>query len=326
MSNKILIIDEFEPTLMKMLRESHIPFEYAPYLNREGILDIIPEYSGLIVRSKTQIDKEVIDKGVNLLFIARGGSGMDNIDEAYANKKEITCLNTPEGNRNAVAEHTLGLILSLICNITKGNKEINENIWDREGNRGLELSSLKVGIIGIGNVGKQVAEKLNALGVNIFCYDKYKTEFKEDYINVSSLEEIKKQCNAISIHVPLTSETRNMVNEKFINQFDNPFYLINTSRGPVVNLQDVRNSINNKKIIGVGLDVLENEKIMELNDLELEILNDLKRSPNTILTPHVAGWTKESYIGISKVLGDKIISMLTKSEYFAKSVLINLKN
>ena len=325
MNKKILIIDEFEPTLMNLLREAKIPFEYAPYVTREDLILIIGDYSGLVVRSKTQIDKEIIDKGENLLFIARGGSGMDNVDEAYAKAKSIFCINAPEGNRNAVAEQTIGFLLSLICNISKGNQEVKNTLWDREGNRGIELSSMTVGIIGIGNVGKLVAEKLNNLGAKVLCYDKYKNHFQEDYIQEATLEEIKEKCNAISFHVPLTPETQSMLNLQFIDQMKNPFFLINTSRGQVVSSQDVITGLENNKILGVALDVLENEKINELNVYDKRVFDRLKEDSRIILTPHVAGWTKESYIGISKVLSDKIISLLNKSEYFANEVLINLK-
>jgi len=325
MNNKVLIIDEFEPTLMKTLREANIPFEYAPYLKREELIQIIQDYSGLVVRSKTEIDREIIDKAKKLLFIARGGSGMDNLDEAYAKTKNIYCLNAPEGNRNAVAEHTVGLLLSLICNISKGNDEINKNLWDREGNRGLELSSMTIGIVGVGNVGNLVAKKLHYLGANVLCYDKYKTDFNKEYIQECTLEEMKEKCNAISFHVPFTKETNGMFNNKFIDELKHPIYLINTSRGPIVHTTSLLKGLDENKVIGAALDVLENEKINELNEHEKQAFIKLQNHSNIILTPHVAGWSKESYIRISKVLSDKIISLLNKSEYFANEVLINLK-
>ena len=326
MKKNILIIDEFEPSLMEILREANISFEYAPYLDRAGLKEIISNYSGLVVRSKTNIDKEIIDLGDKLTFIARGGSGMDNIDSIYAKTKNIHCLNAPEGNRNAVAEHSIGFIIALITNLVKGNNEVNEGKWDREGNRGIELSSIKAGLIGYGNVGSLVAKKLNALGIKVLVHDKYKTGFGTELIKEVSLLEIKEVCNLISLHIPLTQETNSLVDTQFIDEMKNPFYLINTSRGEICKTTDLLYGLNKNKIMGLGLDVLDSEKKIKLSDIETSNLAVLKSNEKVIITPHVAGWTHESYQGISSVLANKIKELLTNSEYFASEVLINIKN
>lgn len=326
MSNKILIIDEFEPSLMEMLRRSNISYEYAPYMTRESLKQNIGSYYGLILRSKTYIDKEMMDLGSRLLFVARGGSGMDNIDIDYAESKGITLIHAAEANSNAVAEHTLGLLLNLINNQSKSFNEIKNHQWHREANRGRELSSLCVGIIGYGHVGSKLAEKLQLLGCRVLVYDKYKTGFGTNFIQECTLQNIQEKANVISLHIPLTDETKYMVDRDFIDQIKNPFFLINTSRGKTVRLKDVNLALLDNKVIGFAADVLENEKISNLGTEDNEIFKNLLSQKNVIFTPHVAGWTSESYVGISKILGNKIIELLTKSEYFASEVLINLKN
>lgn len=326
MTNKILIIDEFEPSLMEALRKANVTYEYAPYMTRDGLKKEISSYYGLIVRSKTKIDKEIIELGQKLLFIARGGSGMDNIDVALAEKKGIHLLHAAEANSNAVTEHTIGLIFNLLNNQTKSHIEIKNNQWLREENRGKELASITVGIIGYGHVGSKLANKLQNLSLQVLVYDKYKKGFGSDGIKECSLEEIQSQADIISLHIPLTQETKFMIDKDFIKNVKNPFYLLNTSRGKTVKLSDVFQGLHQNQILGFAADVLENEKINELNEEENEDFNNLLSLPNVIFTPHIAGWTKESYQGISMVLAEKIIKLLTKSEYFASEVLINLKN
>jgi D-3-phosphoglycerate dehydrogenase len=326
MYQKILIIDEFEPTLMRKLREWSIPFEYAPYMDRKELLKCISGYTGLVLRSKTKIDKEVINLGKALRFVARGGSGMDGVDEMYAKKRGVECINAPEGNRNAVAEHAMALLLNLTCNISKGNSEVNSGIWDREGNRGIELYGKKVGIIGYGNTGSFFAEKLSSFGVTVMAYDKYKKGFGSNKVLEVSMKEIYEHSDILSLHVPLTTETIHLVNKDFLNKFKKDLILLNTCRGKVVQLSSVLEALNSGKISRFGTDVLENEKLDSYSAEESRVLESLKTLENVIITPHIAGWSKESYIGISTVLADKIKILTDKGDFFEDEILKYLKN
>ena len=240
----------------------------------------------------------------NLKFIARAGAGLDNIDVAFAKQRDITLLNAPEGNMDAVGEHATGLLLSLMNNFRNADTEVRNGIWDREGNRGYELKGRTVGIIGYGFMGQSFAKKLSGFEVNVIAYDKYKTGFTDAYAKEVSMEEIVKQSDVLSLHVPLTAETRQLVNDEYLLHFRKPIFFINTARGEVVNTKAILSAIKNNKIIGAGLDVLEVEKFPAL--AAQDWFNDLKSSGKVILTPHVGGWTFESYRKISEVLAEKL--------------------
>lgn len=304
MKGKILIIDDLHPAFKDRALSLGYEVDDLPKITREETLSVIKDYVGIAVRTKFRIDKELMDVAPRLRFIARAGAGLDNIDEAYANSKSIKMLNAPEGNRDALGEHAVGMLLSLINNHRKADIEIRNGIWDREGNRGWELKGKTVGIIGYGFMGSSFAQKLSGFGVKVLAYDKYKTGFSDAYAQEASMEEIVKQSDVLSLHIPLTAETRQMVNEEYFYYFKKNIFFINTARGEVVNTKAVLAALKYGKIIGAGLDVLEAEKFPNLSNQDW--YEELKSLPNVILTPHVAGWTFESYRKISEVLADKL--------------------
>lgn len=278
--------------------------DYRPQITPADALDILGEYSGLVVRSKFNLDKKHIDAGKNLRFICRAGAGMDNIDEDYATSKGIALINAPEGNADAVGEHAVGLLLSLTNNLNIADAQVRGGVWDREGNRGYELKGKTVGIIGYGFMGKSLARKLSGFGVNVIAYDKYKTGFSDAHAREVSMEEIVKHSDVLSLHIPLTAETSGMVNDEYLFHFKKPIFLINTSRGKTVRTRAVLNAIAQGKILGAGLDVLEVEKFPAL--AEQQWFDDLRHCGKVILSPHVAGWTFESYRKISEVMAEKL--------------------
>ena len=306
---KVLFIDTVNPLLIQTLESANILCDTAYSKSKEEISTIIHQYDGIIIRSKFEIDKSFIDIAKKLKFIARAGSGTENIDVEYAITKNISCLNAAEGNRQAVAEHALAMILGLINNINQANQEVKKGQWNRESNRGTEISGKKIGIIGFGNNGNAFANLLKGFDVTILAYDKYKTE----YGYKADMETIYKEADFLSLHVPLTHETKYLVNDDFISKFNKPFYLINTSRGKCVDTKALAKSLENKKILGACLDVLEQEK-MSFEKLATQNntkdLTYLLKAKNVILTPHIAGWTKESDIKIAEILAQKIINQL----------------
>lgn len=304
---KILFIDTVHPLLKQELeKENHI-CDTAYNKSKTEIQQIISNYQGIIIRSRFKIDKQFIDCGSNLKFIARAGSGLENIDVDYAENKNIHCYNAAEGNRQAVAEHALGMLLSLFNNLNNADQEVREGKWEREKNRGIELAGKTVGIIGYGNNGSAFAEVLKGFNVKILTYDKYLTNYPQE----SSMETINKEANIISLHVPLTDETTYLVDDNFINRFAKNFYLINTARGKCVNTKHLVKALANGKIKGACLDVLEYEKTSFENLSKDGLTSDMQylmNAQNTILSPHVAGWTAESNVKIAEVLLEKITS------------------
>jgi len=264
-----------------------------------------------VIRSKFKMNKEHLDAGKNLRFICRAGAGLDNIDEAYAAERSISLINAPEGNMDAVGEHAVGMLLSLMNNFAIADAQIRAGSWQREANRGYELKGKTVGIVGYGFMGHSFAKKLSGFEVNVIAYDKYKTGFSDQYAREVSMEEIVKHSDVLSLHVPLTPETRGLVNEEYLFHFRKPLFLLNTSRGKVVQTRAVLNAIKSGKILSAGLDVLENEKFPTL--AEQEWFNELRQSGKVILTPHVGGWTFESYRKISEVMAEKLKVLSLKS-------------
>ena len=304
---KILFIDTVHPLLKQELeKENHI-CDSAYNKSKTEIQQIISNYQGIIIRSRFKIDKQFIDCGSNLKFIARAGSGLENIDVEYAENKNIHCYNAAEGNRQAVAEHALGMLLSLFNNLNNADQEVREGKWEREKNRGIELAGKTVGIIGYGNNGSAFAEVLKGFNVKILAYDKYLTNYPQE----SSMETINKEADIISLHVPLTDETTYLVDDNFINRFVKNFYLINTARGKCVNTKNLVKALENKKIKGACLDVLEYEKTSFENLSKDGLTSDMQylmNAQNTILSPHIAGWTAESNVKIAEVLLNKFTS------------------
>ncbi len=310
MKPKCLIIDKMHESIVPMLEKIGIEAIYQPKINRAEIKKIIHLYDGLIIRSKTFIDKELLQNALKIKFVARAGSGIDNLDAEYLNSKSIHIINAPEGNRDAVGEHTIGLILNLLHNIHQGHNQINNNIWDREENRGEELGNKTVGIIGYGNMGSTLAKKLNAFGCKVLAYDKYHPIFKDRFAQSVSLAQLMEKTEILSLHVPLTDETLGMTSGDFFYQFKKNLIFINTSRGEISPLKSIECAIKKGKITKAGLDVLENEKFINFTFEQTQSLNYLKNSKKVIFTPHVAGWSAESYVNINKVLVKKIQALI----------------
>ena len=304
MSKKILIIDDLHPVFKERAIALGFEVDDKPLITRAETLAVIKDYEGIAVRTKFRIDKELFDVAPNLKFVARAGAGLDNIDEAIANERNIQLINAPEGNRDAVGEHAIGLLLALMNNFRNADNEIRNGVWDREGNRGYELKGKTVGIIGYGFMGQKMAQKLKGFEVNVIAYDKYKTGFSNEFAREVSMEEIVKHSDVLSLHIPLTKETRQMVNEEYFYHFKKPIFFINTARGEIVNTSAVLANIKSGKILGAGLDVLETEKFPILG--EQPWFDELKANGKVILTPHVGGWTFDSYRKISEVLAEKL--------------------
>ncbi|HMI02033.1 MAG TPA: 2-hydroxyacid dehydrogenase [Pedobacter sp.] len=304
MIKKILIVDDLHPVFKENAIAMGYQVDDRPDITRAETIAIIGDYEGIAMRTKFLIDRELIDAAVKLKFVARAGAGLDNIDEAYASQKQIQLLNAPEGNRDAVGEHALGMLLSLMNNFSKGDQEIRNGVWDREGNRGYELKGKTVGIIGYGHMGGAFAKRLSGFDVNVIAYDKYKTGFSDEYANEVSMEEIVRQSDVLSLHIPLTTETRQMVNEEYFFHFRKPIFFINTARGEIASVKAILNAIREGKILGAGLDVLQTEKFPAL--AEQEWYDELIKSDKVLLSPHVGGWTFDSYRKISEVLAEKL--------------------
>lgn len=306
----ILIVDDIHPIFIEQAEALGYTCNYQPTIKLEEALGIIAEYEGLLIRSKFRVDKQVLNTATSLKFIARAGAGMDNIDEAYARQKNVLLLNAPEGNMDAVGEHAVGLLLALMNRFLISDHQIRAGHWKREANRGYELKGKTVGIIGYGFMGQSFARKLQGFGVEVIAYDKYKTGFSDQYAREVSMEEIVKHSDVLSLHIPLTNETRGLVNDEYLFHFKKPIFLLNTARGKVVEVRAVLNAINEGKILGAGLDVLEVEKFPAL--AEQEWFEELRKCDKVILTPHVGGWTFDSYRKLSEVLAKKLKNLDNK--------------
>jgi D-3-phosphoglycerate dehydrogenase len=304
LKNNILIVDDIHPIFIEKAEALGYTCDYRPTIKAAEALQIIGNYEGLVIRSKFLLNREYLDAAINLKFICRAGAGMDNIDEAYAAERNITLINAPEGNMDAVGEHAVGLLLSLMNNLNIADAQVRAGSWQREANRGYELKGRTVGIVGYGFMGHSFARKLSGFGVDVIAYDKYKTGFSDKYAREVSMEEIVKHSDVLSLHIPLTAETDGLVTDEYLFHFKKPIFLINTSRGKTVKVKAVLNAIKQGKILGAGLDVLETEKFPALG--EQDWYEELRQSNKVLLTPHVAGWTFESYRKISEVMAEKL--------------------
>ena len=299
---KILITDSMHSSLFSMLEEQGWSYNYQPDYRRQDIIDALPDYDGLIIRSKTFVDEEVLVHAKSLKFIARAGAGLDLIDLQIVKERDIEVFHAGEGNRDAVGEHAVGMLLCLFNNILRADTEIRNGIWDREGNRGVEIMNKTVGIIGYGNNGGATAKRLSGFGCKVLAYDKYRDNYGDSFAEEASLERIMQEADILSLHIPLTEVTRYLINQDFIDQFSKPFYLLNLSRGEIVKLKAVVNGLESGKIKGACLDVLENEKIKNLTADQQGDFDYLISSDKVILTPHIGGWSHESYVRINEVL------------------------
>ncbi len=307
----VLFLDEVHEILAQRLTAAGYHCIHAENLPIETCLQLSQKADGIVIRSRFPMDETFLKHAENLKFIARSGAGMENIDVPYCDRRGITLYNAPEGNRNAVGEHTLGMILSLFNKLHTADQEVRAGSWDREGNRGVELDGKTVGIIGFGNNGSAFAKKLGGFDVRVMAYDKYKTGFGSETVEECSLEELMKESDVISLHIPQNEETMFWVNDSFIQGVSKSFYLLNLSRGKIVKTSALIKGLKSGKILGAGLDVLEYEKSSFENFFEQEISPDftfLLQAKNVILSPHVGGWTKESYFKLSDVLADKILT------------------
>ena len=308
---KVLHLDENHEILENGLAKIGFKNVFDFKSNKKEITKKIEKFDGLVIRSRIPIDEDLIDHAKNLKFIARVGSGTENIDIEYAKNRGITILSAGEGNANAVGEHTLSLILSLFNNIIKANNEINNNVWQREENRGIELENKTVGIIGYGKTGKNFAKKLAGFNVKVLCNDVVEN-IGDDYAEQVSIDEIQSKCDIISLHTDLNKLSKHLVNTQFIDNCKKPFYLINTSRGLCVKTSDLILGIKTGKILGACLDVIENESSSFENFKQDSYLDFLKKSEKVILTPHVAGWTFESKLKLSQIILKKIKDLYSK--------------
>ncbi|OED49159.1 hydroxyacid dehydrogenase [Flavobacteriaceae bacterium (ex Bugula neritina AB1)] len=307
---KILHLDNNHPILINQLRELGFDNEEDYTSSKQEVQTKIDSYHGIILRSRFAIDKAFIDKATNLKFIGRIGAGLENIDTTYASEKGIKLFSAPEGNRNAVGEHTLGMILSLFNKLNTADDEVRKGKWLREKNRGIELDLKTVGIIGYGNMGRAFARKLRGFDVEVICYDIKEDVENSDATQVSQ-EELFYKTDILSIHTPWTPQTDKMINASFINKFRKPFWFINTARGKNVVTEDLVEALKTGKIMGAGLDVLEYEKSsfenLFNNGSEIpEPLQELLEMKNVIFSPHIAGWTMESKEKLAQTIVHKI--------------------
>ncbi|MTI40139.1 phosphoglycerate dehydrogenase [Fulvivirga lutimaris] len=293
-------------SLLSLLSNLGIKGDYKPNIKKEDVAQQLAGYDGVVVRSKVFIDKDLLKYADNLKFICRAGAGIDNLDVDYIESRGMKIINAPEGNRNALAEHTVGLLFSLLNNIVKSDKEVKSMLWDREGNRGYEISGKTIGLIGFGFMGEAFASKIVHFGCRVIVYDKYKNGISCEGIEQVELDEIFEEADILSIHVPLTDETRFMVDKQFLSKFKKPLWFLNTSRGEVVSLSGIIHHLSTNRLRGAALDVIENEKMNTFTEDQKKAFDKLSSFDNVILTPHVAGWSFESYERINEVLVDKL--------------------
>lgn len=306
MNKKCLIADEMHESILPLLEGIGFETDYQPNISRAELLESIADYEVLLIRSKTEIDVEMVDAATKLEVIGRAGAGLDKIDVAYVESRDIEIVNAPEGNRDALAEHVMGMLLAMLNNVVSADAEVRKWIWDREANRGIELSDKTIGIIGYGNMGQAFVQRLRAFDCRILVYDKYKKGFGTKKVEEVSLQKIFDKADILSLHVPLSEETRGWVDKAFIENFRKNIFLINSARGEILPVKDLLPLLDSGKVMGAALDVLEKEKFNKLTPEEMNLFGELFERRNVVLSPHVGGWTFASYKRINEVLVGKI--------------------
>ncbi|GAA0872929.1 2-hydroxyacid dehydrogenase [Gangjinia marincola] len=316
---KILHLDKNHPLLIDQLDQAGFQNDEDYTSTKAEIEDKIMQYDGIVIRSRFPVDRSFLEKATSLKFIGRVGAGLENIDTAFAEERNIQLFNAPEGNRNAVGEHALGMLLSLLNKLNSANHKVREGIWDREGNRGIELEGKTIGIIGYGNMGNAFAKKLQGFDVDVLCYDIQK-DVGNEFARQVNLVELQQKADVISLHTPLTNLTIGLINNEFIAKMKKKFWLINTARGKSVVTKDLVNALKSRKILGAGLDVLEYETSSFENFFKEgeaiylpEAFNYLLKAENVILSPHVAGWTVESKVKLAQTIVNKIVKSFPKA-------------
>ena len=304
----ILIADEMHPSLFAMLDEAGFTYTYQPAIDRPTLLTVLAPFEGLIIRSKTRIDAALFNAAPKLRYIGRAGAGLDLIDMNEATARGVRVFHAGEGNRDAVAEYVVGTLLTLFRNLLRADRQVRRGVWDREGNRGIELMGKTVGLFGYGNNGQATAQRLSGFGCRVLAYDKFCENYGDDYATETTPDQIMAEAEIISLHVPLNDDSRRWVNDDFVAKMAKPFFLVNASRGEVVSLDAVMNGLQSGKIRGACLDVLENEKLKTLTPAQQTTFDYLRQSDQVILTPHIAGWTHESYVRINEVLVRQLTS------------------
>jgi len=306
MSNQVIITAPVHSFLLETLQGKGFELLYEPEISYEALSAIIENAIGLIVTTRLKIDAVILEKANQLQWIGRIGSGMELIDTEFAAAKNIKCVSSPEGNRTTVGEHTLGLVLSLMNRIHSSSKEVQAGKWIRDANRADELTGKTVGIIGLGNTGSAFAKVLSGFEVEILAHDIYKTGFETAHLKSASLERIQAEADVISLHLPLSQLTKHYANEAFFNGLIKRPYFISTCRGAVTDTAALLKALQNEQIRGAGLDVLENEPLSNLSSPESALLIDLQAFPNFLLTPHIAGYSKEAYYKMAIVVLEKL--------------------
>jgi D-3-phosphoglycerate dehydrogenase len=308
---KVLLVDTMHPAFKETLEAQGFICDEGYTLQLDEIIKCIQQYDGIAIRSRFKLDKAFLEKASHLKFIARAGAGMENIDVPFAESMNIACLHAPEGNKDAVAEHVIGMLLCLFNNLLRADAEVRRGQWIREGNRGLELMGKTIGILGYGNMGMALAKRLSGFDVQVLAYDKYKINYNDAFAKEASMEQLFEKTDILSLHLPFTPETNHLVNASFLNKFKKNIHIVNTARGKIINTASLVESMKTGKVIGACLDVLEYESLsfesIQSKDFP-EPYKFLINSHKVILSPHIAGWTAESNVKIATILANKIIS------------------